>query len=155
MHDLSSLPYLLRKYTDSAGTYPKPYQGMKSTLSFPTIPENTTNHLEKRPSRERILWFHSLVGKCEGGNRKPMREAPSPKHQRGVRNGVQSGIWSGVRSVVCLEKGDLDNVVRGVGGDGDIEGEFAVTHFVLQRGAVCERDYRFDLLFEGDLQVFY
>ena len=115
------------------------------------------NHPEKRPSRERILWFHSLVGKCEGGNRKPMRKAPSPKHQRGVRN----GIWSGVRSVVCLAalrylfKGDLNNVVRGVGGDGDIEGEFAVTHFVLQRGVVCEGDYRFDLLFDGDLQVFY
>ena len=40
---------------------------MKSILSFPTTPENTPNHPENRHSRERTLWFHSLLGKYEGG----------------------------------------------------------------------------------------
>lgn len=47
-------------------TPPKLYQGMKSTLSFPTTPRNTTNYHKNRYSRERSLWFHSLLGKHDG-----------------------------------------------------------------------------------------
>ena len=52
-------------------TSPKPYQGMKNTLPFPTTPQNTPNRPKNSPTRERTLWFHSLLGKRKGGGRSP------------------------------------------------------------------------------------
>ncbi len=51
---------------------------MKSTLPFPTTPENTPNHPENRPSREWKHSVHSLLGKREGGEYLPYIQRCEP-----------------------------------------------------------------------------
>ena len=71
-----------------AMTPSKPYQGMKSLLPFPTTPRNLPNHPENRHSRERTLWFHSLLCKREGADHLLMCDTALSPHTRPVRVSV-------------------------------------------------------------------